>query len=154
MPFILDTNILINYVRGSVIWSEINNQFFKNRLKHHARTSIVSVAEMEVFARRNNWNKEKLRKTAWLLKNLNPININDDIVQKYIQIDLYSQNKHKSLRLPSKYSARNMGKNDIWIAATAAAYRFPLLTTDKDFEHLNQVFIDVVYIDIHKILNQ
>jgi tRNA(fMet)-specific endonuclease VapC len=34
------------------------------------------------------------------------------------------------------FSARNMGKNDIWIAATARVLGATLLTTDKDFNHL------------------
>ena len=33
-------------------------------------------------------------------------------------------------------SARNMGKNDIWIAATALCYDIELYTTDNDFDHL------------------
>jgi|GEM_PF-5599429 hypothetical protein len=33
--------------------------------------------------------------------------------------------------LVKPFSARNMGKNDIWIAATAA-----LITSDQDFDHL------------------
>lgn len=34
-------------------------------------------------------------------------------------------------------SARNMGKNDLWIAATASALDLTLLTTDRDFDHLH-----------------
>ena len=35
-----------------------------------------------------------------------------------------------------KYSARNMGKNDVWIAATALYLDMELHTTDNDFDHL------------------
>ncbi len=45
-------------------------------------------------------------------------------------------------------SARNMGKNDIWIAATASVLDATLLTTDKDFNHLDGEFFQVGKIDI------
>lgn len=41
-----------------------------------------------------------------------------------------------------------MGKNDLWIAATASAFGITLVTTDKDFDHLNGVFLEVKYINI------
>ena len=43
-----------------------------------------------------------------------------------------------------------MGKNDLWIAAAASVYDLTLITTDKDFDHLNGVFLDVIYVDLEK----
>ena len=43
--------------------------------------------------------------------------------------------------------ARNMGKNDIWIAATALHTGLPLLTTDEDFRFLDGVLLQVFWID-------
>jgi predicted nucleic acid-binding protein len=40
-----------------------------------------------------------------------------------------------------------MGKNDLWIAATASLIGATLLTADKDFSHLQGVFLDVEVID-------
>jgi tRNA(fMet)-specific endonuclease VapC len=40
-------------------------------------------------------------------------------------------------------SARKMGKNDVWIAATAAVLDIPLLSTDADFQHLHNVYLDL-----------
>jgi len=40
-----------------------------------------------------------------------------------------------------------MGDNDIWIAATASVLKATLLTTDRDFDHLDGVFLRVFYID-------
>lgn len=45
-------------------------------------------------------------------------------------------------------SARNMGKNDLWIAASAIVLKATLLTTDKDFDHLSPSFINIDLIDI------
>jgi predicted nucleic acid-binding protein len=40
-----------------------------------------------------------------------------------------------------------MGKNDLWIAATASVLGAKLLTTDHGFDHLSGIFLEVVYID-------
>jgi len=40
-----------------------------------------------------------------------------------------------------------MGKNDLWIALTAALLGLTLITTDADFDHLNGSFFDVRKID-------
>ena len=71
----------------------------------------------------------------------------DRIIQRYAEIDAYSQGKDPVKPLPRGLTSRNMGKNDLWIAATASVLRAQLLTTDKDFDHLNGSFIDLVYID-------
>jgi tRNA(fMet)-specific endonuclease VapC len=62
-------------------------------------------------------------------------------MNKYIEIDTFSQGK--STKIKSKFSARNMGKNDIWIASTALALEMSLVTTDGDFDHLNNVLLKV-----------
>lgn len=48
--------------------------------------------------------------------------------------------------------ARNMGENDLWIAATAAVYDISLLSTDRDFEHLDGVFLEFHYVEAAAIL--
>ncbi|MDN5203316.1 hypothetical protein QQ008_18155 [Fulvivirgaceae bacterium BMA10] len=40
-------------------------------------------------------------------------------------------------------SAKNMGKNDLWIAATAFVAKAELITMDGDFDHLNGEFLTV-----------
>ncbi len=41
-----------------------------------------------------------------------------------------------------------MGKNDLWIAATASVLGARLLTTDNDFEHLKGKYLDLEVIPI------
>ena len=48
------------------------------------------------------------------------------------------------MKLSKGLTSRNMGKNDLWIAATAAVTQSKLLTTDGDFDHLNGSFIDLI----------
>jgi tRNA(fMet)-specific endonuclease VapC len=45
-----------------------------------------------------------------------------------------------------------MGKNDLWIAATASVFNLTLLTSDQDFSHLDKTYLDVEIVDIQKII--
>lgn len=45
-------------------------------------------------------------------------------------------------------TARSMGKNDLWIAATASILSAKLLTTDNDFDHLDGVYLDLAKIKV------
>ncbi len=62
----------------------------------------------------------------------------------YADVDAYSQAKHPDYAPPVAFTARNMGKNDLWIAATAFLFGLPLVTTDHDFDHLHPHLIKVV----------
>ncbi|MEY4903424.1 MAG: hypothetical protein RLZZ292_1239 [Bacteroidota bacterium] len=66
-----------------------------------------------------------------------------DLVKIYSEIDVFSQGFHPTLPLPNGLSARNMGKNDLWIAATASLLDAILITSDNDFSHLDTFFIKV-----------
>lgn len=68
------------------------------------------------------------------------INI-ESIIRRYAEIDAYSQGKLKGKPLGT--TSRNMGKNDLWIAATASALDLSLLTTDRDFGHLSPSFLNL-----------
>ncbi len=59
-----------------------------------------------------------------------------EIVEIYAQVDAYSQGKLNNKPLPQGLSARNMDKNDLWIAATSLYFDFELFTADNDFDHL------------------
>jgi predicted nucleic acid-binding protein len=69
------------------------------------------------------------------------------VIKNYAAIDAYSQGNLQTVDC----SARNMGKNDLWIAATASAFDLVLLTTDKDFSHLDEAFIQLEYISIEEM---
>lgn len=111
--------------------------------------SVVTVGEIQSIARRNKWGKAKLMLLNEILGELVIADINsEDVIDLYAEIDTFSQGKLDAKTL--NYSARNMGKNDLWIAATTAALECPLLTTDKDFQHLDSVYFDVILIEIVK----
>jgi len=75
------------------------------------------------------------------------IDINsEDVIETYADIDAYSQGKLKENPLPM--SSRNMGKNDLWIAASSKVTNSTLLTTDKDFQHLHGKYFRVVIVEL------
>ena len=88
---------------------------------------------------------KKLKLLTNILNSLIITDINsEDVIERYAEIDSYSQGKIKDKLL--HISARNMGKNDLWIAATASVTNSVLLTTDKDFDHLQQTFLQLITI--------
>jgi tRNA(fMet)-specific endonuclease VapC len=59
-----------------------------------------------------------------------------DVFEAYATLDSYSETVGYS-----------MGKNDVWIAASALLAQAHLLTTDKDFDHLIPTFLTRDYFD-------
>lgn len=148
MRYILDTNILLSLVRNNDLGNKINEEFGILNSQHQVSISIASRAEILSIAKKRDWENNKIQKLEELLKNFTLVNLCESIVQKYAEIDIYSQGKDKNRSYPNGSSAMNMGENDIWIAATAAVTSSTLLTTDKDFDHLNTVFISVIKINV------
>ncbi|TVR37243.1 MAG: PIN domain-containing protein [Balneolaceae bacterium] len=60
------------------------------------------------------------------------------------KIDAYSKHKDPERNYPKGYSSIKVGKNDLWIAATAHITNSKLVTTDDDFDHLDGVFVELV----------
>ncbi len=119
---LLDTNVIIHHIRRSKFCPP--DSFI----------SIVTVGELKAFAMRNKWGHEKQLLLKNFLQVLQIIDIGDKITDIYAEIDAFSQGLHPQKLLNS--SSRNMGKNDLWIAATAYYFSITLQTTDNDFDHL------------------
>ena len=73
----------------------------------------------------------------YFLQALHPFPIDsDEITAAYADIDAFSNGQHPNMKLLPNTSSRNMGKNDLWIAATTMLLNATLITTDDDFLHL------------------
>jgi len=59
-------------------------------------------------------------------------------------MDAYSKHKDPVRKYPAGYSSKTVGKNDLWIAATAHITNSKLVTTDGDFDYLDGVFVDLI----------
>ena len=93
------------------------------------------------------WGENKKAILKQLLAQLNIFYDVESLISSYVEISAYSQGKNTEKTLPKGASAKNMGKNDLWIAATAHSLQADLITTDKDFLHLDNVFFKVHYVE-------
>jgi len=147
MDYLLDTNIILTYIRQSKYTELIDRVYNPLGKENTAIISIVSVGEVKSLAIQNKWGGRKLTQLETLLNQfiISDINV-EAIVERYADIDAFSQGKLPSK--PSNFTARNMGKNDLWIAATASILNAQLLTTDKDFDHLKDDFLNFERIEL------
>ena len=141
MNICYDTNFLILFIRDNSPNENIRNVVNPQRRQEYI--SLVSQVELKSFAVQNDWGKLRMNKIQKLLDSLNVVDINNPFVlDKYVDIDTFSQRKHPTISSPFK-TPRNMGKNDIWIASTASVLNLQLVTTDSDFDHLNGIVLSV-----------
>ena len=140
MIYQFDTNIVIHYLRESEVMRRVEQQFNPFGLGNEIWICVVSLGELKSMAIQANWGVKRQQQLVTLLDMLIPIDIwAEDILDRYAEIDAFSQNK-----LPARalgLTARNMGKNDLWIAATASILGAQLITTDSDFDHLEVEFL-------------
>lgn len=152
MDYLLDTNIILLYTRDNSMIERLEADLELFNGTHRLFVSFVAVAEIRSIAFQNNYGVRRMAYLEQMLQNFTVLDINrENILERYIEIDAYSQGNHPRLR--SEFSARNMGKNDLWIAATSSVYGLTLITTDKDFEHLNAVFLEVQRVDLEEYKN-
>lgn len=146
--YLLDTNILVGYIRAAGYAAYVEKKFQLFNPQNISVISIVSVGEIKSLAFQFGWGEKKLNAMQELIKRIPVINIDSEqIPNAFAEIDAFSQGKHPFKSLPLGISARNMGKNDLWIAATANVIKATLLSTDRHFEHLNENFINFIYVD-------
>lgn len=127
---IYDTNLLIKHIRnGSPVPSRLI-------------IPIIVVGELEALALKSDWGIQKVNLMKHLFTTSPIADITLSITRLYAQVDAFSQGKLRDQPLGT--SARNMGKNDIWIAATALYLDMELHTTDNDFDHLSTLNLRLV----------
>ena len=147
MNYILDTNLILAYVRKSELVKHVDEKYAPLSKQNIPIISVVSIGEIKSLGIRNQWGMKKFELLEKLLNKFVVADINvESIIERYAEIDAFSQGKLPNRK--SNFSSRNMGKNDLWIAATSSVLEVQLLTTDKDFEHLNQEFIDLEIIEL------
>jgi len=149
MNYLLDTNIVLIYTRDSGISQQIQQDYDLFNENNQLFVSVVTVGELESIMIQRNYGANKVNKLKELLAQFSIVDINiQDIINRYGEIDAYSQGKHPTLSSP--FTARNMGKNDVWIAATSSVYDLVLITTDNDFDHLQKEFIKLEKVDLKR----
>lgn len=143
--YLLDTGILIHYARKSPLYHQIEKKENLSAADCMPLISVVTQAEIISFAIQNNWGDKKLQAIQAFFSKLIIIDINSsdlELIKAYAEIDAYSKGKLPGKPLNS--SSITIGKNDLWIAATAKVANAKLLTTDGDYDHLHGKFIHVI----------
>jgi len=149
MKYLLDTNIVLIYLRDKKTKAYIDENYAPFSTSNIPILSVVTLGEIESIAIRNDWGQKRINAVEQFFQQCIITDINaKDVISKYGEIDAYSQGKlkHKTLGL----TARNMGKNDLWIAASAIVTKATLITTDKDFAHLNESYLELALIEMMK----
>jgi tRNA(fMet)-specific endonuclease VapC len=135
--YLHDTNIILHQVRDNALAQWIEVTYVLPGVSPPPYISIVSVGELLSLASQFNWGTSRRQRLADILRGLRVLNLDEPgLVDAYAEIDVYSISVGK-----------RMGQNDIWIAATAKATGTRLLTTDRDFDHLDGVHIERDWID-------
>ncbi len=148
--FLLDTNILLGLARKADWARRTHSQFNLGDPDVISFTSVVCKGEILAIAERNGWGPSKRTTLDRMLREFPDLPIKaPDILRAYALIDAWSCGRSVPAprnALPPKPSVP-MGKNDLWIAATAHASGAILLSTDGDFEHLASVWFRYERID-------
>lgn len=135
--YLLDTNVLVHYVRQSVIWQRVSTTFSPLAVEPTPVVCVVTQGELRSLSLQWKWADKKLRQMEFCLGYFQPVSIDDrDIIHAYASIDSYCESV-----------GQTMGKNDLWIAATAAATGATLITTDRDFDRVAPQFLNRIWVD-------
>ena len=136
---VLDTNILVHAIRESITWRTIESRLHLRSRAERPIISQVTIGELFALAEKaqSPWGLPKRERLRELVREMLVVDLSrSGVIEHYARIDSYSER-----------SGHNMGKNDIWIAATAIAASAVLITTDADFDHLHPRFLRVLRID-------
>ncbi|HEX5763721.1 MAG TPA: type II toxin-antitoxin system VapC family toxin [Solirubrobacterales bacterium] len=119
---LLDTSVLIAIESGRSLRAEA--------IPETAAISVVTKAELRVgiFAAEDIETRDRRLMTWELANRIVSLPIDEAVSRAWAQMRAYLRASQRRVKI-----------NDIWIAATAAAYDIPVLTQDADFDALNGV---------------
>ena len=145
MDYLIDTNIIVLLSKEGLQFERFLEDVYRVSIQQdRLLISVVSVGELNAFIKKSGLGARRRSFIDRMILQCITVPINNkNIIDWYGDIDAYSQGKAD----PVPFTARNMGKNDLWIAATACAYDLPLVTSDDDFPHLDGKFLDLRYVE-------
>ena len=138
--YCVDTNIALLLARGQELGKQIDESYGLRSAPQFHTISIVSHGELYAMADRRQWGPDRFLTLAKTLAAFVTVDVaGARIVEAYREIEKFNA------AVPT--GAVKMGKNDIWIAATAIVAEQPLITTDTDFDHLNGALLEVFWVN-------
>jgi predicted nucleic acid-binding protein len=114
---VLDTSVFIA--------SESARPLDRDHLPDEAAVSVVTLAELQagVLAARDTATRARRMATLEVLSDVVLLPIDADVARVWAQ-----------LRVSVAEAGRRINVNDLWIAATAARHRLPVISQDDDFQ--------------------
>jgi tRNA(fMet)-specific endonuclease VapC len=109
MNLLFDTNIHVHITRDT----KRNLYEIVNPKKLQVFISIATLGEIRSIAYQNKWGEKRLNILSSILDNVTFVEINESILETYIQIDSFSQRRNPNFKSYSFDTPRNMGKNDL-----------------------------------------
>lgn len=134
---VLDTNILVFWLRGQAAGHKLSQEYGLGTRRPRPIVPVVVKGEIKSLALKFQWGPIKSASLNTLLAELPLADISHDVV-----VDAYAYIDDESHKL-----GRQMGKNDLWIAALARVQEAVVLTTDRDFDHLHPSLVEIEWID-------
>ena len=135
--FALDTGVLVAYVRRGALGDWIEDTYHLRSRSQLSLICVVTEGEIRSLALQRNWGAARQREIQRLIDRFISVPLDfPGVIESYAGLDHFS-----------RQMGRPMGKNDLWIAATARATGATLLTTDRDFDHLYPSWITRDWID-------
>jgi len=114
---VLDTSVFIA--------SESGRPLNEDLLPEEAAVSVVTLAELQagVLAAQDTQTRARRMATLDVLNDIEILPIDVDVARIWAQ-----------LRVSLAEAGRQINVNDLWIAATAARHRLPVVSQDNDFQ--------------------
>jgi tRNA(fMet)-specific endonuclease VapC len=135
--WLLDTSILVHLGRESPRGRHVIDHHQLRARSEAPFISCVSVGEIMSLERQFGWGDGRVIRMREILAELVIVDINSEPV-----LSAYAELDHRCHQ-----NGRVLGKDDLWIAATAVIMETLLLTTDKDFDALHGRFLQRDYFD-------
>ena len=147
--FLLDTGVLLGFVRKAPWADAAHADHDLGSVEVMSWTSVICQGELLALAEKFGWGAKRRDFLEEALDNFAVLEITPDVVQAYALIDAWTHGRPvMAAGIPPPPSpAVSMKQNDIWIAASAHVSQATLLSTDKDFEHLHNIWLDYAYVD-------
>ena len=139
--YLLDTTILLHWVRGSSVAATIDKQFGLQTNPFRPLICEVTLGEIEAFSRDQRWSEQRHVTLQDLRRKLVPVDISDPrVISAYADLATLA----KSNGWPVFHD-----HNDLWIAAATRVTGATLLTADakgflplRDGQHLPVIVLD------------
>ena len=148
--FLLDTNLLLGFTREAPWAIRARAEFRLGDRETMVFTSVICRGEILALAEKNGWGRKKRTHLEQVLNEVPTLDISRrTILDAYARIDAWTHGKPVSSpqNVPPPKPAVPMKQNDLWIAATAHVSGAVLLSTDADFGHLDDIWIEFIYLN-------